>query len=377
MVSAARRLRTASREALLAWFDRSRRDLPWRRATSPYGIWVSEVMLQQTQVDRVVRYWQRFLTRFPTVASLAEAELTDVLAAWRGLGYYSRARNLHRAARELVARFGGELPGSLEALHTLPGFGRYTAGAVGSIAFGLEVPLVDGNVARVLSRLLELDGRPGDPARERRLWAAAGELVVGARPGDLNQALMELGATVCLPSAPLCLLCPLQPECGALKHGRVDELPRPKKATPRKRLDLAVAVCRRRDEVLLARRAEAGLFGGLWEMPAATLMPGQPGDHALQRLLGKGATVGPELTVLERTLTHRDLKLHLHPVELPRRLRLAPDPYVEWRWVPLAEVKDLGMSSAMSTALDFAAPPSAPRRRRPGSVNGDRRNRSA
>lgn len=362
MVSAARRVRAASRGALLAWFDRSRRELPWRRTADPYAIWVSEVMLQQTQVDRVVPYWQRFLSRFPTVASLAEAPLPDVLAAWRGLGYYSRARNLHRAARELVARFGGALPGSLEALRTLPGFGRYTAGAVGSIAFGLEVPLVDGNVARVLCRLLELDGRPGERAREDALWAAAAELVVGERPGDLNQALMELGATVCLPSAPLCLLCPLRARCGALAHGRIGELPRPKQAAPRKRLDLAVAVCRRRDEVLLARRAEAGLFGGLWEMPAATLRPGQPGARALQALLGRGATVGPELTVLERTLTHRELKLHLHPVELPRRLKVAPASYLEWRWVPLSEAAHLGMSSAMSTALDHAAP-AAPARR--------------
>ena len=350
-VERAQNLKREVRPQLLSWFDRSKRDLPWRRTKDPYGIWVSEVMLQQTQVERVVRYWTKFLDRFPTVKSLAAAELPEVLGLWTGLGYYSRARNLHLASKDLVARFAGALPDSIDALLTLPGFGRYTAGAVGSIAFELETPLVDGNVARVLSRLLELDGVPGEKSREAALWAAAEVLVGGSRPGDWNQALMELGATVCVPQNPLCLVCPVRGACRALAAGRVDELPRPKKPTKRKRLELAVAVARRGDEVLLARREEKGLFGGLWEMPAAELNPGADGDFVLQKLLGKQASIGPELTVLERTLTHRDLVLRLHAVALPRRLAKPPPGYLEWRWVGKAELASLGMSTAMQSAL--------------------------
>lgn len=352
MTNSVRELKREVRTQLLRWFDRSKRDLPWRKTRDPYGIWVSEVMLQQTQVDRVVRYWTKFLERFPTVRSLAQAELKDVLGLWTGLGYYSRARNLHLAARELVARFEGSLPDSVDALLTLPGFGRYTAGAVASIAFELEAPLVDGNVARVLSRLLELDGVPGEKAREAALWAAAEVLVSGARPGDWNQALMELGATVCVPQNPLCLVCPVRASCMALASGRVDELPRPKKPPKRKRLELAVAVARRGHEVLLARREEKGLFGGLWELPGVELVLGADGDLALQKLLGKKASVGPELTVIERTLTHRELILRLHPVAIPKRLAKAPAGYLEWRWVPREELATLGMSSAMQSALE-------------------------
>lgn len=343
-----------ARTALLTWFDHHQRDLPWRRTEDPYAIWVSEVMLQQTQVERVLRYYPRFLERFPTVASLAEANLADVLVVWRGLGYYGRARNLHKAAKELVERFGGELPSTLDELKSLPGFGRYTAGAVASIAFGLEAPLVDGNVARVLSRLLLIEGAPGDKAREAALWSAAGDLVVGARPGDLNQALMELGATVCLPSSPMCLLCPVQAGCGALAAGRVDELPPPKKAPPKKLLDLAVAVAHRDGCVLLARRPDGGLFGGLWEMPCAPIEAS--GTSTLRKMLGKRPVVGPQMVILQRTLTHRRLRLHLHPVDMTPSLRAPPPQYVEWRWVPFAETHTLGMSSAMETAMREAVP---------------------
>ncbi len=353
-VSSVDRARTVKREVrsqLLRWFDQHQRALPWRQTKDPYGVWVSEVMLQQTQVDRVVRYWTKFLARFPTVRSLADAELADVLSMWTGLGYYSRARNLHRAAQEVVAKFEAELPDSVDALLTLPGFGRYTAGAVASIAFELEAPLVDGNVARVFSRLLELDGAPGDRKRESALWEIAELLVTGPRPGDWNQSLMELGATVCVPQNPLCLLCPVRTSCSALASGRVDELPPPKKAAKRKRLEFAVAVAQRGDLVLLARREEKGLFGGLWELPAAPLDPGADADAALTTLLGARAVIGPELTVLERTLTHRDLFLRLHPVKVGVKLGKPPAGYLEWRWVPSAERPSLGMSSAMQSAI--------------------------
>jgi A/G-specific adenine glycosylase len=341
-------------QALLAWFRRSQRPLPWRRSPDAYAVWVSEVMLQQTQVDRVVPFYLAFLERFPTVEALAEAPLDDVLARWRGLGYYARARSLHAAAREVVARHGGRLPDTVDALRELPGFGRYTAGAVASIAYGVQAPVVDGNVARVLSRLFEVEGPPGEKAREARLWALAQSLVPARRPGDFNQALMELGATTCVPSGPLCLVCPVSAWCGALRHGRVDELPPARKAARRKRLELAVAVVQRQGSVLLARRPEGGLFGGLWELPCAEASP--DGERALQRLLGPKATVGPELVVVQRTLTHRELVLRLHASRMPARLPAAPAPYTRWGWVARAAVARLGMSSAMEAALAAAVP---------------------
>jgi A/G-specific adenine glycosylase len=341
-------------QALTAWFGRSQRPLPWRQTGDPYAVWVSEVMLQQTQVERVIPFYLAFLERFPTVEALARAPLDDVLARWRGLGYYARARALHAAARQVVEAHRGQLPKTVEGLRTLPGFGRYTAGAVASIAFGVRAPIVDGNVARVLSRLFEVEGAPGEKAREARLWALAEGLVPARRPGDFNQALMELGATVCLPSRPLCLLCPVSRACGALRHGRVEELPPPRKAARRRRLELAVAVAQRRGAVLLARRPEGGLFGGLWELPCAEASQG--GARGLERLLGPGAVVGPELVVVERTLTHRELVLRLHPTRLAGRLAAAPAPYTEWRWVARAAARRLGMSSAMEAVMEAGLP---------------------
>ncbi|MCA2981278.1 MAG: A/G-specific adenine glycosylase [Myxococcaceae bacterium] len=364
-LDAAARQRPALRASLLEWFDRARRDLPWRRTSDPYAIWISEVMLQQTQVDRVVPYFERFLERFPTVTALAAATVEDVLGVWRGLGYYSRARNLHAAACVVAGAHAGRLPDEVEGLLALPGFGRYTAGAVASIAFGREAPLVDGNVARVLSRLFELDAPPGDKAREALLWQLAATLVRGERPGDFNQALMELGATVCTPASPTCLLCPVRAWCRAQARGRQAEVPPAKKQPPRKRLELAVALAQRGELVLLARRAERGLFGGLWELPSLPLERGDNAYASLRKLFGKRATIGPEMLVLERTLTHRDLVLRLFPVALPPRLKAPPDGYVEWRWVPRAETRHLGMSSAMETALDEALPPAPSTPKRP------------
>ncbi|MBC7172514.1 MAG: A/G-specific adenine glycosylase, partial [Polyangiaceae bacterium] len=207
------------RSALLEWFDRAQRDLPWRRTLDPYAIWVSEVMLQQTRVETVIPYYERFLTRFPTPAALAEAEEDAVLAAWSGLGYYRRARMLHAGAREVVATYGGAVPEAREARLALPGVGRYTAGAIGSIAFGKPEPIVDGNVARVLSRVRFIETPPGRADTERRLWDEAERLVYGERPGALNQALMELGATVCTPSSPRCTECPIARACAARSKG--------------------------------------------------------------------------------------------------------------------------------------------------------------
>lgn len=343
----ASRRRSALRPALLAWFDAHQRDLPWRRTRDPYAIWVSEVMLQQTQVDRVVGYFHRFLKRFPTIEALASASLDDVLSQWSGLGYYSRARNLHRAAKELLERHEGRIPASVEALAALPGFGRYTSAAVASIAFGVQAPLVDGNVARVFSRLFIVEGRNGDRARDHVLWGLADVLIAGPRPGDFNQSLMELGATTCLPSTPQCTRCPVAAHCAALALGRTHELPAPKRAAPRKRLELVVAIAQHRSRVLLARRDDGGLFGGLWELPSAV----GTDEAALRMLLGPRAQVSACVKVVERTLTHRDLVLRLHPVQLPARLSRAPTGYLAWRWIEQAALGELGISSATRAAV--------------------------
>ncbi len=345
------------RAALLAWFDVHKRDLPWRRSRDPYAIWLSEVMLQQTQVATVIPYWRRFMDRFPTIESLAAAPLGEVLSLWRGLGYYARARNLHRAARRVATELGGKLPADPDQLSSLPGFGRYTTGAVASIAFGKELPLVDGNAARVLSRVFEVDGAPGDRKRESKLWRLAENLVRGARPGDLNQALMELGALICRSEDPSCLLCPLRTSCLALKAGRVHELPPPRARRSRKHLRFAVAVCEKNGEVLLGMREEKGLFGGLWELPSAELSararPAQVAA-ALRGALGTSIQLGDALGCVRRTLTHRELELDLYRVTA----RSPPQPgarYQEFRWVSPGDAVKLGMSTAMQRALDRAA----------------------
>ncbi|WP_434381811.1 A/G-specific adenine glycosylase [Melittangium boletus] len=348
--------RASVRAGLLAWYDQQKRDLPWRRTRDPYAIWLSEVMLQQTQVATVIPYWERFLQRFPTVEALADAPLADVLAGWRGLGYYSRARNLHRAAQEIVTRFGGRLPPTAAELLTLPGFGRYTAGAVASIAFGEDAPLVDGNVARVLSRLFEVEGVPGDRVREARLWALATELVPGERPGDFNQALMEHGATVCRPDNPLCLLCPVREACLAFRHGRVGELPPAKVRAAPKQMTLAVAVWAHEGRLLLARRADKGLFGGLWELPAAEVDADPPESECAARLsqaLGTPVRVGAALGVVRRQLTHRTLTLRLLRVTGATRPTQAPA-FQDTRWCTPEEAAALGMSTAMHKALQAA-----------------------
>jgi A/G-specific adenine glycosylase len=300
-------------------------------------------MLQQTQVSVVLPYWNAFLARFPDLAALARASLDDVLGAWRGLGYYARARNLHRAARAVLERHGGRLPDDVEALRALPGFGRYTVGAVASIAFGRAVPLVDGNVARVLARLFGIEGPSGDAVRERQLWQLATTLVEGERPGDWNQALMELGATVCRPEQPTCLLCPVRARCAALASGRVADIPAPKMPPRRRALHLAVAAARRDDAVLLVRRDGTGLFGGLWELPGVECEPGAE----VESLRARWPEVGPAprpLGRVERTLTHRELTLEVFAVE-------ALEPPEGARWVSAEEASTLGISAAMQAVL--------------------------
>ncbi len=335
----------ALRAQLLAWFDRHKRDLPWRGTRDPYAIWLSEIMLQQTQVVTVIPYYRRFLERFPTVAELAAAPLPEVLAMWSGLGYYSRARNLHAAAK----RFAAEgFPRTAKALREFPGLGRYTSAAVASIAFDEPVAVLDGNVARVLSRLHAIEGPSGDRQNEKRLWDEAEALLDRSRPGDFNQAMMELGATVCTPVNPTCLLCPIAVGCEARRIGRQGEIPAPKVRAARKTLRLACAVIRGRDGLLLARREESGLFGGLWELPSAELRDEESGPDALRRTLGLEVVEPDPIGTVKRTLTHRELTLELFACKATRRSLAG---YREQRRVGEKEAARLGMSSAMTAAL--------------------------
>lgn len=261
-------MQTAEIQKLLArWFVRAARDLPWRRTRDPYRIWVSEIMLQQTQVATVIPYYRRWLRRFPTVHALARATPAAVLKQWEGLGYYSRARNLHTAAREVVRRHDGQLPHEREALLQLAGIGRYTAGAILSIAFNQPEPLVDGNVARVLARLFGIRENVKSVRGQARLWKLAAVLVPAKQPGKFNEALMELGATVCTPQQPRCGECPVRKRCIAFRRNIVHRLPnldvRPKSRLVRQRALLIW----RDGRVLIRRRPPNGLLGGFWEFP--------------------------------------------------------------------------------------------------------------
>ena len=320
MIPSARR--AALRRRLLAWYDAERRELPWRFAqlgADPYRVWVAEVMLQQTQVRAAIPYYHRFLARFPTLEVLAAAREEDVFAQWSGLGYYARARNLHAAAREALREHGG-LPRSLEALRALPGFGPYTAGAVASIAFAIPAAAVDGNVARVLARLFLVRGDPGHGPVRARVDDLARALVDPERPGDLNQALMDLGATVCGKPVPGCGRCPVTALCAARRAGLERVVPPARRRPARRPLVLGCAVVRRGDAILVARQPARGLFAGLWALPSAELRPDDDARRTLARAL-RGehdlrAAVREELATCERTLTHRALTLRAFRCEL-------------------------------------------------------------
>jgi A/G-specific adenine glycosylase len=339
--------RRALRRRLLDWYARHRRDLPWRRTGDPYRIWLSEAMLQQTRVETVLPYYERFIARFPDIQSLADADEQDVLKAWEGLGYYSRARNLKRAAEQVVTEHAGQLPSDAAALDALPGIGPYTSGAIRSIAFGQAAPVVDGNVKRVLSRWL------AEPElTQPELWQVAGALVPGAAPGDFNQDLMELGATVCLPRAPLCLPCPVRPLCAAAASGRPEDFParRKRDAVPEVRALSGVLRTRREDRLLMLRRPSKGLLGGLWEIPSVA---GDATEPLLEQLQQQGIRVVARepLGEVRHVFTHRALTLRVVALEqLGGRLRPGTDPE-QTRWCTRAEIEALPLSRLMHKVL--------------------------
>jgi A/G-specific adenine glycosylase len=341
------RERRSVRAALLKWFQGAARDLPWRRTRDPYAIWVSEVMLQQTRVDTVLRYYDAFLGKFPTAHALADAPQDAVMAAWSGLGYYRRARLLHAGVREVVARYEGVVPREAEARLALPGVGRYTAGAIGSIAFDAEEPIVDGNVARVLCRLHAIDTAPEDKRTQAFLWQEAEALVRGKDPGALNQALMELGATLCTKAAPACEACPVQKYCDAYAQGRVAEIPRAKTRTAPKRWQLVALVATRGDAVLLTR-GDGSLFGGLWNLPMLD-GHGLPQARALASQLGAELEGTRPLGTVKHVLSHRAIELQLWSA----RAKQGGGAEAR-RLVAAAELQALGVSQLTRKALALA-----------------------
>jgi A/G-specific adenine glycosylase len=335
---------------VLAWYAEHRRDLPWRRTRDPYQVWVAEVMLQQTQVATVIPYYERFLARFPTVEVLAAAPLDAVLKGWEGLGYYSRARHLHAAARKVMSEFDGRIPGTLEGLLSLPGVGRYTAGAVLSIAGGQDVPALDGNVRRVLSRVFAIEEDVTRGAGQRRLQRLAESLLPPGRAGDFNQALMDLGATVCTPRAPSCDACPLAKDCRAHCLGQEERFPIRRPRRPVSHYEVTAGVVWDGDgRFLIAQRLPQGLLGGLWEFPGGKREPGETLEECLQRELAEEldiqVAVGAPLTVVRHAYTHFRVTLHAFHCRWvagqPRALGCAG-----WRWVTLEDVEHFAFSAA-------------------------------
>lgn len=320
---------------LLAWYGKHKRDLPWRRTRTPYRIWLSEILLQQTRVEAVIPYYERFLERFPDVFALANAPLDDVLKTWEGAGYYARARNLHRAAQIVANECGGKFPRTVEDLLELPGIGRYTAGAIASIAFGVNTPVVDGNVARVLCRYFGIREDPRTSAAQKELWKIAADLLPDGRAGEFNQALMELGATVCLPKNPRCLLCPVSRDCVARREGLQNVLPvkRAKKTLPHK--VIAAGVIFKRGKILIQQRSNEGLLGGLWEFPGGKVEAGESLVECVRREvreeLGIEVRVGERIVAVEHAYSHFSITLHAFRCEfLSGRTRAASAQRFNW-----------------------------------------------
>jgi A/G-specific adenine glycosylase len=329
------------RRALLSWFRRKARPLPWRASPSPYEVWVSEVMLQQTQVETVIPYYRRFLRNFPAVYSLARAPMEKVLAVWSGMGYYRRARNLHQAARIVAEKYAGHFPSDYEQARSLPGVGDYTARAVLSIAYNLPYAVMDGNVARVVARLEAIAGAPGDPAFRRTVTRALDLMMSRRRPGAFNQALMELGQTVCLPRAPRCNVCPVRKWCRGRRSGRAESFPAPKARRTPETSHLAVAVIVRRRRIALVRGLDEGLMPDMWNFPAAF---GRARADAMRNLRSNletfahgHFTFGKSLGELRHNITFRSIRVHLFAAGLPTVVK-------PLRWFPFSRLQEAAIS---------------------------------
>jgi A/G-specific adenine glycosylase len=338
----------------LVWYQQEGRNLSWRLSSDPYSIWISEIMLQQTQVQTVIPYYERWLQQFPTVHALARADQQVVLKAWEGLGYYARARNLYRAAQLVVRQFQGQFPRTLDETLSLPGIGRTTAGGILSAAFNLPLPILDGNVKRVLARMTALRLPPAKAMDD--LWALSERLLDPAHPRDFNQALMDLGATVCTPRNPSCLLCPWQTDCQAYNLSIVAEIPMREVSAPLPHKQIGVAVIwNATAEILIDRRKQEGLLGGLWEFPGGKLELGESVQDCIRREvkeeLGIEVAVGEHLITLDHAYTHFKVTLQVYHCRY-----LTGEPQTigcdEVRWVRLSDLDHYPFPKANGRIID-------------------------
>ena len=335
-------------QTILSWYDQGHRDLPWRRTQDPYRIWISEIMLQQTRAETVVSYYERFLARYPTVQDLASAPEEELLKAWEGLGYYSRARSLQKAAKEIVARYGGQLPADLEKLRALPGIGDYTAGAIASIAFGIPAAAVDGNVERVLCRWDAIKDEVGTPTVRRQIAARAQALVPPDRPGAFANAMMEMGATMCTPKNPKCLLCPVREGCMGFAQGIAQELPRKAKKKAQRVENRAVLLVFCENRVLIVKRQEK-LLGGLFVFPDI-LEESDPARlcRALEAL-GIRAAYDEKLGHARHVFTHLIWEMDVHAVVADEMTQVPGG-----QWVSRQELAALPLPTAVKAARQWA-----------------------
>ena len=332
---------------LLRWYKKEGRDLPWRRTSDPYAIWVSEIMLQQTQVATVIPYYERFMAAFPTVSDLAHAPLGTVLKVWEGLGYYARARNLRKAARIISDQYQGIMPEDIGALASLPGIGRSTAGAIVSIAYGKKAPILDGNVRRVLCRLFAIRKNPSLAPVQKKLWGLSEGLVPGKDPRSFNQALMDLGAMVCTPKEPVCPSCCLSPLCLAYQKGIQKSLPikSPGKKIPH--YHVAVGVIWKGKKVLITQRPLEGLLGGLWEFPGGKLKEGEPPAIAVAREIQEelkiAVSVENLIGIVRHAYSHFRITLHAFHCRYRDGAPRTLNPY---RWVSPGELDRFAFPAA-------------------------------
>jgi A/G-specific adenine glycosylase len=307
-------------EKLLRWYASRRRSLPWRERPAPYAVWVAEIMAQQTRLESMLSYYRRWMKRFPNINTLAKSDEQDVLNLWEGLGYYGRARSLRRAAQAVIKEYRGKLPGDLKALRSLPGIGPYTAGAIGSLAFGLDTPAVDGNAIRVLARVFDVDLLAGSSSGKKRFWELAAEFLPPGRAAEYNQALMDLGAEICTPRQPRCEVCPLAGDCRAKALGIQEQ--RPVKTSARKvpLREYAAAVIRQRGEVLLVQRPSTGLLGGMWEFPNTVLSSPRRAKEGLRRAVRNefdfDVAISERLGVYEHAYSHFRARLQVYDCPL-------------------------------------------------------------
>ncbi|WP_440999533.1 A/G-specific adenine glycosylase [Fodinibius sp. SL11] len=330
--------------ALLNWYDQYKRDMPWRDCTDPYKIWVSEIMLQQTRVDQATPYFNRFIEHFPTVYDLAKADQQEVLKIWEGLGYYSRARHLHAAAKLVVDKFDGTVPDNWDDINELKGVGPYTASAVLSIAYQKKHAVVDGNVIRVLSRYLGIEDDVRSSTTKNTIQDAADELISEQRPGDFNQAVMELGATICTPSNPNCEECPIQANCVAFKTAKTEEIPYKSSAKKRPHHQIGVGIVMNEDEeVLIALRPDDAMLGGMWEFPGGKQQEDEQIEETVKRELNEELDIAVSITKpfmkLDHAYSHFKITMHAYLCELVEG-NPKPKSSQEIRWITIDDLKD-------------------------------------